>query len=437
RGEYGGVSPARNLHFTTSEPSLGDEARIPPQLTEVGAKLRPEWFRRVLFDGAAVRPYMRTRMPQHGESNLRGLVDRLSKLDQVPPRELPMPPHKQQGEIRDAGRKLVGDEALNCVTCHNFNGKESQGFKGMDLISSYERLEPSWFYRFMVDPNSLRPNITMPNYWEDPDAIYEEILNGDRDSQIEALWYYLSLGRTAPDPRGIRSIASRLEVKSEARTYRGRSRVAGYRGIAVGFPGGLNYAFDANHGSLAALWTGGYVSVNWSGQGAGDFNPAGRAVELPRDVAFMKLADPTAPWPLRPAVTKEQPVNPDPTYPRQHGYRFRGYYFDEAMIPTFLYSSGGVDVEDRSAPAPSSGAPTLVRTLRFSSPDSTSLWFRVLAGRIERLGPRQFRLGRLEVLLPTEKATLRPFGPDGEFELLWKLSIPEGTSSETVRYELR
>ena len=115
-----------------------------------------------------------------------------------------------------------------------------------------------------------------------------------------------SLGRSARDPSGIRSEGTNLLVADRTRVYRGRSRVAGYRGIAVGFPGGVNYAFNAQNGVLTALWQGEFVSVYWGGQGAGNFNPKGRAIELAQDVAFYRLAKDDAPWPLRPMEPTNQ-----------------------------------------------------------------------------------------------------------------------------------
>ena len=221
------------------------------------------------------------------------------------------------------------------------------------------------------------------------------------------------------------------------RTYRGRSRVAGYRGIAVGFPGGLNYAFNANNGCLSGIWSGDYVTVKWSGQGAGGFNPAERVVSLPQDVAFVRLTDPTAAWPLRPKTTKEQPVNPDPTYPSNHGYRFRGYYFDEAWNPTFMYSSDDVEIEDRSTADLSGDKPALVRTLRFVSPRAETVTFRVLTGDIESLSAQQFAVKKLKLTLPKVRSTLRAFGPDNGKELLCEIALPKGPSTMTLRYELR
>ena len=101
--------------------------------------------------------------------------------------------------------------------------------------------------------------------------------------------------------------------------------MAGFRGLAVGFPGGLNYAFNLENGSLSAIWKGEYLTANWRSQGAGDFNPSERPIQLAQDVAFLRPKDSGLKWPLKPVMTKENPVNPDPLYPKNLGYAFRGY----------------------------------------------------------------------------------------------------------------
>ena len=46
RDGLGGVPAALEDRFTTTEPDLGPQARIPPPLDGVGAKLRLEWLQR-------------------------------------------------------------------------------------------------------------------------------------------------------------------------------------------------------------------------------------------------------------------------------------------------------------------------------------------------------------------------------------------------------
>ena len=439
RGEHGGVPEELNAYFQTSEPDLGDEARIPPPLTDAGTKLQEDWIGQVLFDGASIRPYMHTRMPQFGLQNLDGLPELFAKLDEP----IPYTTHVFEGEderraARDAGRRLLGIRGGACVSCHDFNGRPSPSFRGLDLIGSTDRLRPGWFREFCINPQKLRPGIVMPESWSGGEAAHPD-LEGDTDAQIQAIWDYLTLGRSAGDPDGISRKRSELFVEDEVRTYRGRSRIAGFRGIAVGYPGGLNYAFDANNGSLAGIWSGNFVTTYWESQGAGDFNPAGRPVELARDVALYALESEDEPWPLRPFMDDDNPINPDPTYPRNRGYRWRGYAFGENRVPTLRYESGGVAIEDTSAALMDGEHPVLRRTLRFSVPAAQTLWFRVLTGSIEELSPTSFEVEKLRLRVPAVRTLRRSIGTQAEpaDELLLELLLPAGTSEVTVDYELR
>jgi mono/diheme cytochrome c family protein len=437
RDDYGGVSKAKDPYFTTSQNNLGNEARIPPQLTLTGAKLRPEWMRRVLFDGASVRPYMHTRMPQFGEENLGHLPALLERTDRLESITIVEPQGDARRIVRDAGKLLLGDKGMSCITCHDFNSKPSPNFRGVDLIGSFERLTPNWFVPYMLSPQQFRPGTVMPNYWSAQESDFPDVLDGDTQAQIEALWFVLSLGRSAPDPSGIRSVSSKLHVSDRPRTYRGRSGIAGFRGIAVGFPGGLNYAFNAETGALTGIWRGEFAQVRWGGQGAGDFSPSGRAVSLAKDLPFARLANDQAPWPLLPKLNPEEPVNTDPLYPGNHGYQFKGYFFDDAEIPTFLYQSGDVEIEDRSEADSTEERPVLRRTFHFIAPRDETLYLRVLTGDIQLLSPMQFMTPELRLNVPEAPTVLRPNGADPSMtELLLKLALPEGESTVRIDYEI-
>jgi mono/diheme cytochrome c family protein len=439
RDDYGGVRSAADPYFRTSEHDLGNDARIPPTLTLTGAKLQGEWMRKVLFEYGSVRPYMFTRMPQFGEENLAHLPQLFESEDahRIEPFEVPLPKGEQASLLRDAGRELIGIRGLSCISCHDFNGLPSLTHEGIDLITTPERLQPSWFARFLLDPQAFRPGIVMPESWSGGVAAHSKILDGDTDEQIRAIWYFLSEGRTARDPDGIHPDPSRLAVADTVRTYRGRSSIAGFRGIAVGHPGGLNFAFNANTGTLSAVWLGDFVSVRWDGQGSGGFNASGRAVTLAQDVSFCRLPDLGSAWPLRPHMDEENPVNPDPTYPRNHGYRFRGYHLDENSIPTFRYASGDVLIEDRSEVDTTGEHPVLRRTLRLSSPATERLFFRVLAGEFEELSAAEFRTSRLHVTLPDVPRVIRSISEEGQHrELLLDLDLSAGHFSMTIDYEI-
>ena len=433
RDDFGGVSPKLDTFFQSTEEALGNESRIPPQLTLTGAKLRPEWMKKVLYDGAVVRPYMTTRMPQFGKAGLSDLADLFAEVDKMEPViELAPPGREEQPQMRDGAHTLLGDQGLNCIACHNYNGKESPGMKGIDLMTTYERLQPTWFYQYMINPAKFRPGIIMPSYWPDGKAVRTDILDGDTDRQLRALWDNFSLGRSARDPSGLRNEPSKLVVTDTTRTYRGRSNVAGYRGIAVGFPGGMNYAFNAEYGSLSAFWKGEYVRVGWQGQGSGNFDPLGKHIQLTQDVAFLKGAEPPSAWPAHPVVSKEVPVNPDPLYPRNHGYAFLGYSLDTTTsIPTFRYRCGETEIEDTTKATEKS----MERTLAFTAPAAETLWFRALTGDIKAVSETVFQTADLRITVPPNSATLRP-AANGGMELLLKITLPEGKSNTTLGYEL-
>ncbi|MCE9529936.1 MAG: hypothetical protein K8T89_02160 [Planctomycetes bacterium] len=444
RDDYGGVSEEIDAHFRTSEKDLGDDGRIPPPLTLVGAKLQKVAMKKVLFDGDSVRSYMAARMPQFGEPNLRHLPDLFTRLDTVKSVALSMPRHEggnqkerdREREMRAAGRELIGDQGLSCIACHSFYGK-TPGKQGIDLLTSTERLQPSWFYHYLRDPNLFRPRTVMPSAWPSGQAIHRKVLNGDTDRQIEAIWYYLSLGTSAQDPSGVRQTETLLGVTDVTRTYRGRSGVAGYRGIAVGFPDKLNYAFNAETGTLSALWRGDFVRVNRGGQGSGGFNPAVKPVTLAQDVSFYNLTDEKTPWPLRPVMTKEAPVNPDPLYPKNRGYQFKGYYMDDASIPTFMYFSGDIEIEDRPTAQVVDKKLRLVRTITFDSPKDQTVWFRALTGKVETESKQQFKTSDLRLSIPSVPTVLRPTANDPKaLELLLKFEIPKGKSTRTLTYEI-
>ena len=433
RDGRGGVDPALDRFFGTTQPDLGEEARIPPPLTHVGAKLQRDWLHKVLYDGARVRPYMTTRMPSFGEANLAPLTAALLAVDKGALGEyaMPVPEGDTANAARDGGRLLLGTTGLGCVTCHDFNGPPSPGFRGLDLITAPERLTPEWYARFLVAPQALRPGIVMPEAWPGGVAVHTGILGGDTDAQIRGIWYYLTQGRTAHDPPGIRPEPTLLTVDGAARVYRGRSRVAGFRGVAVGSREGLHYAFDAEVGALTALWRGEFVSVRWDGQGAGDFEPRAEPATLFRAVGVLAAFDTLEPWPTPVQRTKESPRDPDPLYARRHGYRYLGHTLDRRGLPTFRYMCGSIEVSEQSEVVVEGETQLLRRTLRFDAPDESAVHLRILAGPFTLDGPSRATEGRISA----EWSSGTPLA--SRTDLVLSFELPRGLTTTTINYELR
>ncbi|MEJ7592555.1 MAG: hypothetical protein WKF77_13465, partial [Planctomycetaceae bacterium] len=141
-------------------------------------------------------------------------------------------------------------------------------------------------------------------------------------------------------------------------------------------------------------------------------------------------------WPLLPVITKEARTNPTPLYPKNVGYQFRGYFLDESSIPTFMYRSGNIEIEDRSKATGSSEQQQLNRVLQCDSPMPQAVWFRALTGDISRESERVFRSGRLRLTIPQTETHLRSLADEpGRSELLLRLEIPQGKSTLEFLYE--
>jgi len=123
----------------------------------------------------------------------------------------------------------------------------------------------------------------------------------------------------------------------------------------VGYPGGVNLAFDAEQLRLHALWQGGFVDPGgvWTGQGSGNVHPLGKPTEFSKGP---DLDDRQNPW--------------VPDEGRPPGHRFKGYRLDQAQRPTFRYEFDSVEVEDyfREVTDDETTQATLRRTVKFSAP---------------------------------------------------------------------
>jgi putative heme-binding domain-containing protein len=328
RDRMGGVTPLRNSHFQTTDLNLGDQGRIPPQLTGVGAKLQPQWMREVLVTGRTIRPYMKTRMPQYGVENIEHLIDWFQSVDKLP--ETKFVEFDNAELMRKKGLELAGTNGLNCVSCHTYQYKLSDTMPAVDLTEMAERLHKDWFYQYMLAPQKFSPNTVMPSFWPRGVAVRKDI-EGTAEEQIEALWQYLLDGRQAPMPHGVVREPLRIVVAEEAQMLRRSYPGIGKRGIGVGYPGGVNLAFDAEQIRLHALWQGGFADPGgvWTGQGSGNVHPLGKPVEFAKGP---DLDDQQQPWVV------------DDGRPPQH--QFQGYSLDDLRRPTFRYVFDAVEVED-------------------------------------------------------------------------------------------
>ncbi len=415
RDGFGGADAgSKSLWFAVvGEADLGDEGRIPPALTGVGAKLRSAWLGKVLGTGEKVRPYMATRMPVFGTHNVGHLIAAFETAD-ARANVLPEP----QPTERDAkiGRKLVGRDGLSCISCHTFGTHPSLGIPALSLDRMHERLRWDWFRRYLPDPAALRPGTRMPSFWPEGKAVNVELAHGDTQEQIAAIWAWMNDGSKAPIPAGLVRAQREITVGKEAVIYRNFIEGAGPRAIGVGYPERANLAFDANQLRLAMIWQGAFIDSarHSNDRGVGFEPPLGdRVIHFPEGPAFAVLASPDAPWPA--------------ASPRSVESHFLGYALDPVRRPTFRYTVGSLTIEDYPTAKESDLDVVLTRSIKVtgSKPEAGQLWFRAAAGDIKRQPNGSFLVDGLLRIQFDEKSSpvvvgreLRvPIQPDTEVTL--------------------
>jgi len=168
-----------------------------------------------------------------------------------------------------------------------------------------------------------------------------------------------------------------LVVTNEPVLYRNFIQGAGNRGIAVGYPGGVNIAWSADSMNLALVWRGAFIdaSRHWNSRGGGYQPPLGYDVLKPTGEvtpAFFICDNPDAAWPAW-----EKDVRFD-------GFAWKGYTLDAGRNPTFRYTWHDATIEESFAASgdgsKADGQPALVRTITISGRLPEHAWFRILAG---------------------------------------------------------
>lgn len=330
RDGKGGPTPATNPFFTGDE-SLGDSGRLAPPLTGIGAKLRGEWLEGVLSGDAEhrVRPYLATGMPAYRD-HAAALAGWFAEID-ARPDEATL---SLRDEDLEAGRKLLGIVGgVNCITCHHWGENRSLGIPAVDLASLDRRLRPEWFRSYLLDPASYRPGTLMPPLWPGGQSTVPDLLGGDAERQIAAIWNFIAKGEGAPEGFPDRS-GGKFELVPEDRPVIQRTFLekAGAKAVLVGFPAGVHLAYDGAAARPSLVWRGRFFDAynTWFTRAAPFENPLGDDVS--------EFA------------------------PSSEEGRFLGYRLDPEGNPTFLSERGGRKIEESFRAEP--GA--LVRTMKWS-----------------------------------------------------------------------
>ncbi|MEM7144761.1 MAG: c-type cytochrome [Verrucomicrobiota bacterium] len=337
RDGKGGLELSRAGYFTSSDAtamSLGDQGRLPPPLTHVGRKLTGDWLEKILFgEGGEVRPFLSARMPRYREEDVGRLVELFEEADVREPAVEMDTSGSERHQRSHFGRDLMGINGLGCVTCHGLKGEKALGAPSIDLTRTVERLRPGYFKEVLLDPQGMTPGTLMPPLFMN---------RAKADQEVEQIWTYLKELDQSRLPDGLLKDGAFELNPAEAgvpillRTF---LEGAGFQAVAVGYPEGLNVAFDALEGRWALAWKGRFLDAmsNWEERHATPAVPLGEEViSLSAGVPFAMLLEADEAWPEEAG--------------EQAGYVFRGYRIEDDGVPVFLYDYAGMKIEDRLAP---------------------------------------------------------------------------------------
>lgn len=427
RNSLGGVEEARDQFFTSTMKEMGDEGRIPPALDGVADKLTANWLKGILDNGAKDRPYMLTMMPKFGGGNVGHLQDVLTELDLKTTAEFAdygLPDSK----MKAIGRQFAGEKGLGCVKCHTFDRFKATGIQSIDLTIMAERLRKDWFFRYMENPQRYRPGTRMPAPWPFGQATIRDVLDGDVGKQMQAVWLFLEDGKKAGIPAGLNRSAIVLKPETAPIIYRNFIEGVSPRGIAVGYPEGVNLCFDADEICLALIWENAFIdaSKHWNGRGQGFQPPLGDNVySLVRGVPFATLESVDAAWPTDSAADLK--------------YQFKGYRFNSSRQPVFRYTRGRLAITDELVPRRTQGRlASIERTLTLEALSPVQkLYYRAARGKKIELVNRQFVVDEhLKLTLgasTSDTAFIRENG--GMFELLVPVDFVDGQARLNQLYE--
>ncbi|MCX6848071.1 MAG: c-type cytochrome [Verrucomicrobia bacterium] len=318
RNDKGGAEDPRAQYFGVNDPgaeSLGQLAHLPPTLDKAGRKLTRGWFEKVLWgkDGS-VRPYMDIHMPSFGREQTEMLITWLNEADALEkPFQIDVSGLAKHHRA-EAGRQLLGAKGLACVSCHGMKDRKSLGPPVIRLTHTVERLQPEYFKELLLNPQATQTGTVMPPMF---------IGRKKADQEIESIWTYLREIEGQPLPEGLMSSADfELKPDAEKRVIIFRSFIEGVgtHAIGVGFPGGLNAAFDAKTSRWAILWKGRFLDAmsNYQDRSMPPIKPLGTAVKS------------------MPSASSER--------------IFGGYTLGKDGIPTFRYLENGQQIEDTLRP---------------------------------------------------------------------------------------
>ncbi len=370
-----------------------DDVR-PPNLTGIGHKFLSPWTKKIFLEAGRARPWMSLRMPQYGEKNIGVLVNHLAEIEGSEAISEIQKPILTAKNV-EVGRQIVGKNGLGCISCHDIAGIANRGTRGPDLATTNQRVRYDWFRKWLEQPQRMTPNTRMPQIFIDGKTSFTVHFKDDPEAQTTAIWSYLSLGPTLPLPVGLEPPKGLIiPVGKDLEILRTFMPNAGNRAIAVGFPGGTNFAFDSNQCRLAYAWAGNFLDASpvWDNRGGAPAKILGPTFYTAPEGNPWAVSDSQSTPDFAERTKNPSYGVPEPLMTLFKGKRyvhFEGYELNsDGGTPIFKYrveneNNASAHFEEKVQPLPQSIASGIVREFSIQAPKQQNIWF--LAGTSSQL----------------------------------------------------
>ncbi len=151
----------------------GHGGDMAPDLSWEGTSVQSPWLDEFLKNPNTLRPALIRRMPKFNftDAERKELTDYIMNVYQNPAflRD-EMPATGYAPDLVEKGRQLFYSKYA-CQSCHMVNPDVDKGYIGPTLTKVGSRLNASWIYHYLKDPQALRPGTVEPNqHMSDDDA---------------------------------------------------------------------------------------------------------------------------------------------------------------------------------------------------------------------------------------------------------------------------
>ncbi|MBT3468021.1 MAG: c-type cytochrome [Opitutae bacterium] len=191
--------PAFRINSSIGDPdseALGRK-KSPPDLTNVGEKLRVDWMVRLFTGklGYKPRPWMQMRMPafpSRGQKLAGGLAQAHGFPIKTPSSRF------KEFDVAEGLKLISTNGGFACVACHGVGDKPAlapfEG-QGLNFAHSRDRLNHEFYMRWMLNPQRVNALSIMPRYADsEGKTALSDVLDGEADDQFNAIWKYFLEG---------------------------------------------------------------------------------------------------------------------------------------------------------------------------------------------------------------------------------------------------